>query len=255
MKNTVVALATLGFLALANPVLAQHSDIGLGVNAGKIVLVDHAHEGEEHEHGSLIDAATGYRIVEGDFGDLAKGPFGTANPGFAADAGAFIGGTILGYRALGALEYWNGSIWTLSTPGAEQVHIVDTFEQHSIYSPTGVSGAGIGLIGQTSANGSLHEHINFLVENTGGAGDPGIGAYLILLSILSVDASANPTTAYIESDPIYLLFNRGLSSVDFELAVDARVSEVPLPAAGPLMAGALAIGAALARRRRVAVAA
>lgn len=241
MNKVMKLLAVLAALGFAEQTLAQHSDIEIHVSGGVVSA-----ESDE----LLLDAITGYRIFEGNFGDLAGGPYGTDDPGFVAEAGSFAAGTVVGYRAQGTLQYWNGSSWGM-VAGQERVHITDAWGEDSIFALSGISGKSIGLIDQVSADGALHAHVDFSIENSLGTGNPLLGAYMIQLSLVALDESLNPLPAYAESTPFFLAFNRGLSAENFETAIDARVAAVPVPAAGPLLASALALGFGLARRRQL----
>jgi hypothetical protein len=228
-----------GAIGLASPVWAAHSDLHVSVLGGQIQV-----NGDE----LLVDATTGYQLFEGDFGDLEGGLFRTDDPGFVAESGNFAAGSILGYRAQGTLQYWNGTSWG-AVAGQERVHIADAFEEHSIFGTSGASGKLIGLIDQIGNDGVLHAHLDFTVENTSGIGNPAVGAYAIQVSLLALDQEFNISGTYGESAPFYLILNRGLSAVDFENAIDARVTAVPIPGAGALMGTALALGFGLAKRR------
>lgn len=240
MKQAMKVLTALGVLGFANQVLAAHSDLHVSVISGAISV-----GGDE----LVVDALTGYQIFEGDFGDLEGGPYKTDDPGFLADSGNFLPGTILGYRAQGTLQYWNGSSWG-AVAGQERVYLTDAFEEDSIFALSGVSGKTIGLIDQVGSDGVLHAHVDYSIENSLGVGNPSIGAYLIQLSVVALDENFNQASTYGESQPFYVVFNRGLSSQAFESAIDARVEAVPIPAAGPLLGSVLALGFGVARRRR-----
>lgn len=238
MKKILAVLAVASASGLAVPAWA-HSDMHVSVAGGTIYVT-----GDE----LLVDSQTGYRIFEGDFGDLEGGPFKTDDPGFLADPGNFTSGTILGYRALGTLQYWNGTGWG-SVAGQEQVHLADAFEEVSIFAASGTSGKLVGLIDQVGGDGVLHAHLDYSIGNSGGLGDPAMGAYAIQLSLLALDQDFNLLSTYGESQPFFLIFNRGLSAEAFESALDARVAAVPLPASGPLLGAALAAAFGAIRRR------
>ena len=238
MKKILAALAVASISGLAVPAWA-HSDMHVSVLGGVIDVA-----GDE----LLIDGLTGYRMFEGDFGDLEGGPFKTDDPGFLADPGNFAPGVILGYRAQGTLQYWDGSSWG-SVAGQERVQMADAFEEVSIFAASGTSGKLIGLIDQVGGDGVLHAHLDYSIENSGGVGDPAMGAYAIQLSLLALDQDFNPLASYGESQPFFLIFNRGLSAQAFENALDARITAVPVPASGPLLGAALAAAFAAIRRR------
>lgn len=185
-----------------------------------------------------VDFATGYPIFEADFGDLSGGPNSTDDPGYDHEAGQFTPGTILAFKVLGPLEFWNGSQWTVDTPAT--VTFSDALGND--VAVTGVSAAGTsGLIGEIDGDGNLHEHIDMSID-AGAA----TGAYAVVLSLFGLLADQT-TPIYGESAPFMIIFNRGLAFEDFEAAVGARV--VPVPAAAWLFGSALA-GLGLARRRR-----
>lgn len=244
MKKVMKLLAAIMALGFTGQTLAAHSDLHIGVNGGNINVT-----GDE----LVIDSLTGYRIFEGDFGDLEGGPYRTDDPGFVAEAGNFASGTILGYRAQGTLQYWNGASWG-GVAGQERVHLTDALEEDSIFALSGTSGKTIGLIDQIGSDGVLHAHIDYSIENSLGVGNPSLGAYLIQLSVVALDENFNLLSTYGESQSFYVAFNRGLSAESFEAAIDSRVAAVPIPAAGPLLGSALVLGFGLARRRQLNIA-
>lgn len=185
-----------------------------------------------------VDFATGYPIFEANFGDLAGGPHSTDDPGYEHEAGQFTPGTLLAFKVLGPLEFWNGSQWTVSTPAT--VTFSDALGNDVAI--TGVSGVGAtGFIGEVDGEGNLHEHFDMSID-AGAA----TGAYAVVLSLFGLLADQT-TPVYGESAPFMIVFNRGLANEDFEAAVGARV--VPVPAAAWLFGSALA-GLGFARRRR-----
>lgn len=151
MKQAMKVLAVVGALGFVSQVFAAHSDLHVNVIGGNIDV-----SGDE----TLVDAVTGYRIFEGDFGDLEAGPYKTDDPGFLASPGNFTPGTILGLRAQGNLQYWNGSSWG-AVAGQERVHVTDALEEDSIFALSGVSGKPVGLIDQIGGDGVLHAHIDY----------------------------------------------------------------------------------------------
>lgn len=241
MKKAMKLLAAIVALGFTGQTLAAHSDLNIGVSGGNINVI-----GDE----LVVDSLTGYRIFEGDFGDLEGGPYRTDDPGFVAEPGNFAAGTILGYRAQGTLQYWNGSSWG-SVAGQERVHLTDALEEDSIFALSGTSGKAIGLIDQIGSDGVLHAHVDYSIENSLGVGNPSLGAYLIQLSVVALDENFNLVSTYGESQSFYIALNRGLSAANFEAAIDARVAAVPIPAAGPLLGTALAMGFGLVRRRQL----
>ncbi len=184
-----------------------------------------------------FDFATGYPIFEGDFGDLAGGPHATDDPGYDHESGQFTTGTLLAFKILGPLEFWNGSVWSNVTPAT--VTFVDALGTEVDITSSSSAGA-TGLIGQVDGDGNVHDHIDYKID--AGAAS---GAYAVTLSLFGLLADQT-TPVYGESDPFLFVFNRGLAFEDFESAVGARV--VPVPAAVWMFGSALA-GLGFVRRR------
>lgn len=95
------------------------------------------------------------------------------------------------------------------------------------------------VIANTSPSGTLHKHLDF--ELFGDGGDPAEGIYLAAMAI--------NVSGYASSEPLFLVFNNGLSESIHEDAIDyVRLNVVPEPSL-VLGMGALPL-AALARWRR-----
>jgi hypothetical protein len=221
----VAALAA----ACVLPAHAQvhEGDIEMSIVAGAITLEGHA----------LLRASNGYAVFEGDFGDVAGGPFSSDDPGFDSEPGTWASGAVVSYRILGALEFWNGSSWGLA--GAERVRLDGNLGEESFFEGTGISGNVTGLIGVAGSNGQVHEHLDMTVSRVGG-GLPAVGAYMIQLQVFS--------NGFADSQPFYIALNRGLAADDFELAVQALA--VPEPATWLMLATGIA--AVVARRSAAA---
>lgn len=183
---------------------------------------------------------------EADFGDFAGGLFRTGSPGFDLDSasGPFGAGNVLWFEGLGTLSFWNGSVWT-AAPNGENIRIKDALGESSIFSSNGITQA-VGAVGQISNGGSLHEHLEYAIYNASNALGGSVGAYWITLKLLETTLS-NTSTVLAESEPFHLFFNRGLSHVDFDAAIDAAV--VPVPAAVWMFGSALVGWLSLGRRR------
>lgn len=181
-----------------------------------------------------FDTATGFPIFEGDFGDLPGGAFSTDDPGYDHEAGQFLSGTILGAKAVGTLQFWNGSAWLNATPNDEVVTLIDALGESLVIDDT-TTPDGTALIGLL-VDGNIHEHLDIKVTN--GAA---VGAYLFALKLVGIlDVDNLTTPIYQESAPFMLILNRGLSFAAFEEAVAARAAPVPVPGAVWLFGSALA---------------
>lgn len=238
----------------AGHALAAHSDIEIeDIINGQIVL---------HTDAQPIDFATGNAIFEAVLGD--DNPLllhQTANPGFATEhdvsPGPLAAGSILNYRTLGTLSFWDGTSWNAAGTD-ERLHVLGNFFEDSIYTGSGILGDAIGVVGSAASDGTLHSHVDFCVENQGLAGCPDsgaeiagnsplTGAYLIEMSIFGND-STNTNLLYSDSDPFFIAFNNGLSEMDFEASIGA-LTAVPVPAAVWLFGSGLLGLVGVGRRR------
>lgn len=177
-------------------------------------------------------------IFEGDFGDLAGGPYKTDDPGYDSEPGTFAKGTRIYYMGLGGLKFWNGSSWGASwVPADVQVKVEGNLGEETFFGAAGVTGDVSGLIGEAAAGGNIHEHLDMSVV---GANRASLGAYWISLKLTST------STALQSSDPYHIILNRGLGEDDFEAAVMA----VPEPSTyAMLLLGLAAVGYGAQRRR------
>lgn len=228
MKHTVIAVLLGAAVLLPMSAQAQlhDGDIEMSVVNSQIVL-----SGNDAFH------RDGSPIFEGDFGDLAGGPFKTDDPGFDSEAGTFAAGTRINYRALGSLQFWNGMAWSAAVPNSEFVQVEGNLGEASRWLVGGLSGDLSGLIGQAGSGGLVHEHLDISVGRPGGA--PAVGAYLIHLQLTSASLTS--------SVPYYLALNQGLSSDNFEGAIGA-LAPVPEPETWWLMGvGLAAVGWRLRR--------
>ncbi|MCA9241326.1 MAG: hypothetical protein KDA37_14045, partial [Planctomycetales bacterium] len=146
----------------------------------------------------------------------------TNQPGWASEAvgGQGIGpGDIVAYNVLDNLYYWNEGVFASPDP---QVHVrvqnngsSDTLVDHaSGAQPGSVAAPFVNTIGQADGIGDFHKHVRYKLEHDSGA-TPSFGAYGLSLS-LSTNASG-----VADSEPLFLIFNFGLSQQDFAAAANA----------------------------------
>ncbi len=234
-SSSLALLLALGVLAPPSA-LAQHAgDLDPTLASGKIVF----------DTGNLLprNAATGYKIYEGNFNDFAGGPNSTDDPGFDVVDGTFVAGQQLWFKAIGTLGYWNGSAWG-AAPGSATFTITDALGGNTLIKASGVTNP-FGAIGEADDGGGIHAHIDFSISPTP-AGP--VGAYMATLFLTSrTSDGVTPYPGITDSDPFHLVMNRGLSTPNFENAVS--VLAVPEPETYAMLLAGLALVGGLARRR------
>ena len=181
-----------------------------------------------------IDQLTGTPIYVSEFSIF---PDRTAidSPGFQSIAGDLTAGDRVRYRASGHLSYWGTDKrqWTLAPEGIQirlaggldlqpnqdcgQVFCLPkTVEGFTLFNRHGVSSATSLIVGEVRANGSLHTHLDWIVESDRGASNAPAGAYMVELQLV--------TESYpVPSDSLWIMFNNGLPLADFQQAVAGRV--------------------------------
>lgn len=181
-----------------------------------------------------IDQLTGTPIYVSEFSIF---PDRTAidSPGFESIAGDMTAGDRVRYRASGHLSYWSTDKrqWTLAPEGIQirlaggldlqpnqdcgQVFCLPkTVEGFTLFNRQGVSSATSLIVGEVRANGSLHTHLDWIVESDRGASNAPAGAYMVELQLV--------TESYpVPSDSLWIMFNNGLPLADFQQAVAGRV--------------------------------
>jgi len=205
----------------------HEGDVEMSIVSSQIVLNGH----------SAIQFGSGFKIFEGDFGDISGGPFRTDDPGYDSAPGTFVPGTFITYNTVGGLWFWNGGTWGLA--GAERVRLDGNLGEESFFSGTGTSGALTGLVGVAGNSGVIHEHLDMVISRVGG-GLPAIGSYMFQLYLTGTNLTA--------SDTFLMVLNRGLSEQNFEQSVQALA--VPEPSTWLMwLAGVGLVGAIAARRR------
>lgn len=236
-----VALITLMF---TNIVFAAHSDIEIEIspaqNPAGTIIVD-----PENEAPTTVSIKPGLKLYEAEFGELGE-PFGTDDPGMLVEDGNGIAGDILAFEITDTLWKWNGTGWD-TTGFNEFIDVTDVLSNTvTVSSLLGLNETG--LVDAFDADGGIHSHVEFEIGST--SGTPDDGAYLVEMMFFGLLADQT-TETYSPSNPFLIAFHLDdggtFSEEDFEAAVSTLV---PVPAAGWLMASALA-AMTWVRRRKV----
>jgi hypothetical protein len=181
-----------------------------------------------------VDQLTGTPIYVSEFSIF---PDRTAidSPGFEGLEGDMTAGDRVKYQASGHLSYWNTEKrqWTLAPEGIQirlaggldlepnqdcgQVFCIPkTVDGFTLFDRHGVSSASSLIVGEVRSDGSLHTHLDWIIETNQGAPNAPIGAYMVELQLI--------TETYPEpSEPLWIMFNNGLALADFQQAVAGRV--------------------------------
>jgi hypothetical protein len=181
-----------------------------------------------------VDQLTGTPIYVSEFSIF---PDRTAidSPGFEGLEGDMTAGDRVKYQASGHLSYWNTEKrqWTLAPEGIQirlaggldlepnqdcgQVFCIPkTVDGFTLFDRHGVSSASSLIVGEVRSDGSLHTHLDWIIETNQGAPNAPIGAYMVELQLI--------TETYPEpSEPLWIMFNNGLALADFQEAVAGRV--------------------------------
>ncbi|GJL75690.1 MAG TPA: hypothetical protein PKM20_00475 [Nitrosomonas sp.] len=199
-----------------------------------VVLLSTTHalaEEDNHEHelhgGDIQPWRVGAEIFansalfETDFGDLSGGPFVTDDPGIDVNVqeGGFTPGNWLRYQPVGQLFFWDGTQWTDVAPNGERIEITDALSNVISYSTGGVSETA-GVIGEADSNGGVHEHLSFAIFDASNTPNGSAGAYRIQFKLFE-SLPQSDTSVSIATSPTTIVFNRGLETESFELAVAA----------------------------------
>lgn len=160
-------------------------------------------------------------LFEADFGDLSGGPFVTDDPGIDVNVqqGGFTPGNWLRYQPVGQLLFWDGTQWTDAVPNGERIEITDVLNNVTSISADGVSETA-GVIGEADGNGSVHEHLTFAIFDASNTSNGSVGAYRIQLKLFE-SLPQSDTSVSIATSPITIVFNRGLETENYELAVSS----------------------------------
>lgn len=186
-----------------------------------------------------IDQLTGTPIYVSEFSIF---PDRTAidSPGFEGLEGDMISGDRVRYLASGHLGYWSAESgkWSLAPEDVRirlaggldlqpnqdcgQVFCIPkAVEGFTLFDRRGVSSASSLIVGEVRLNGSLHTHLDWIIESGQSAAAAPIGAYMVELRLIT-DNYPEP------SDPLWIMFNHGLPLADFQQAVAGRVLQASI---------------------------
>ncbi|ODT85751.1 MAG: hypothetical protein ABS69_00550 [Nitrosomonadales bacterium SCN 54-20] len=231
--RSVLRLAVVLVLVSSPQVLAQtHGDVRPSVIQGRLVV--------DEPNSVPVAVATGYKIFEGNLGDLYGGPLKTNDPGFVATSGTFQSGEQLWYQATGTLSFWNGTSWG-TAPDNVSFKLSDALGSDTLITAAGVTNP-LGVIDAADSSGGIHRHLDFSISGSNPA-----GSYLATLQLTSRDASGNLPSPYLDSDPFHIVFNQGLDASAFEASITALT--VPEPETYAMFLAGLALMGYMARRR------
>jgi hypothetical protein len=189
------------------------------------------------------------RVFAFDFGEDPFDPYFIGDPGF--NNGSFaIGvypnngllptGFTLGFDVLTNLQYWDGAggVAFAAAPGGVELGL-NRGSTTILVSGAGTSGSEP-TIGSTGASGRLHVHLNSLLNFTDGV-DPlppnaPDGIYMLGLELLL------PGSGLANSDPIYFVYNNGLSEEVHDEAIDWVQENLIVPEPASWLLAAMAAG-------------
>jgi hypothetical protein len=237
------------FLA-AGAVAQEHFDVRPRVESSRIVT-----DGYDDATGTT---EPNVQVFGYDFGENADDPFFAQDPGLNAAAGSGLpAGSQFRFNILTGLQYWSGTgpVSFGGVPSGETLDLNFGASTRTIASGGSFqTGFAIQTVG---GDGSIHRHLNSFLKgadgNTvpAGAGPWGSGDGVEAadgIYLFGIELLVDPTGGVANSDPIYVVFNNGLSETAHDHAIDwVQENVVPEPAG---IAFLLACGALLCASRR-----
>lgn len=245
MKYVAITVTTVALGVSANVALAQeheHYDLSPHLVGGALQV-----GGLDHDGNAVPPPVS---VFGYEFGEEPLDPFNPSDPGVnqLAGVGDLPPGAALRYNILGSLIYWDGASeanWGLP-PGATYLDLAMGTTTRTL---TGTSGPQTGsLIQSVAANGSVHKHfVSSLFASPGSSNVPGDVGFVAPpdgIYAFQVELTLTPTGgATLTSDPVWIVFNNGLTEEQHEQAMHSLVPE-------PTMLSLLGLPALLMRRRR-----
>jgi len=252
MKHASTFFAVAALVATCASAMADdHFDIAPYFQNGKLLTGGLTHGG--------VAEAPPIQVYGLEFGEDPNDPFNPADPGVnqAAGIGNLPAGAAVKYNILSSLLFWDGvdPVHYIPVPGDTHINLFMGTAKRTL---TGSSGPQTGsLIQSVAGDGSMHKHFvtalhadydDLLSASANVPGDPdftappeGIYAFSLELTL------TNGGNTYV-ADPLWVVYNNGLSEEQHAAAMNAVVPE---PSSMALLGlGGLAL---LGRQRRSVV--
>lgn len=213
---------TLAMAMLAGVSQAQHADIEIELD-GTAIEIHEPHVDEELWTSILTNPATQFSTADW------PAPT-TIFPGIEAEDGSFpaASGNIY-FQPLSQLYFHDGTAGgpVGNTPADEQIVLLRSSSDAVAVSnagPATLAGGDLQVkVGAIDGDGGLHAHLTFELNRAGGSGNPAVGAYLMQLQVNADNFDS--------SEPMWALWNHGLSEAEFgnALAASEQFTGVPEP--------------------------
>jgi hypothetical protein len=257
VTSAAAAAAAAVGLALSAPVASAHFDFVPRVESGKVVTGGHDDE-------AGVDVGV-LRVGGYDFGEVVGDPYNVGDPGFnTIGASAFAAGSQLRLRGLAVdgrfLRYWDGagSPTFGAAPAGATLSLAGSPTRSATFADSALTYAPDSpatlLIGSFASNGALHVHLTSSVFENGQQVDGSVpeGAYLVSFDLINPNADGS-ASGVAGSDPLFVVYNNGLTEAQHDAAIDAAgaaYASAPAPEPGSPGLVLAAGGGLLCRRRR-----